>query len=196
MVNNLADGILSTSSRAWILTPAANTRSVLRAVRVYETFRPATLVGVSNIILQTWARACTVGNSANCVRTTGRWYTRVWSFQGSEFRYESNHGLVKHLCSQILVNSKFVELANKLKKINNNLRCLKTHWVNGSPVKSVMHTQTGVWLTTRQIALVPQEPGHGSRHFWLIQARPSEHSLLAIHCGLHSGGWPMKSGRQ
>lgn len=57
-------------------------------------------------------------------------------------------------------------------------------------------THIGVWLTTRQSAFEPQEPGQGSLHFWLMQARLLLHSLLLIHSGLQFGGELINSGRQ
>ena len=56
--------------------------------------------------------------------------------------------------------------------------------------------QFGVWLTTRHSALDPHVPGHGSLHFWLIQAKLSPHSLLLIHSGRQLGGEPLNSGKQ
>lgn len=35
----------------------------------------------------------------------------------------------------------------------------------GLPVYPVTHEQTGLCPVTRQAALIPQAPGHGSRHF-------------------------------
>lgn len=69
------------------------------------------------------------------------------------------------------------------------------HCVNGSPVWPTGQTHIGVWLITWQLAFDPQDPGHGSLHFWLIQARWLEHSLLLTHSGLHCGGEPVNSGK-
>lgn len=71
------------------------------------------------------------------------------------------------------------------------LPCCTTHCVNGSPVKPAAHTHVGVWLTTRHSALAPQDPGQGSRHFRLIQARWLAHSLLLTHSGRQLGGEPV-----
>lgn len=60
----------------------------------------------------------------------------------------------------------------------------------------MLHTQFGVWLTTRHSAFDPHEPGQGSLHFWLMQAKLLEHSLLLIHSGLQFGGAPINSGKQ
>lgn len=70
------------------------------------------------------------------------------------------------------------------------------HWTKASPVYPGLHAQFGVCDTTRHRALTPQEPGQGSLHFWLIQAKLSAHSLLLIHSGLQFGGLPMNSGKQ
>jgi hypothetical protein len=57
-------------------------------------------------------------------------------------------------------------------------------------------TQFGVWLTTLQSAWIPQDPGHGSRHFWLIHAKWEAHSVLEIHSGRQCGGELIYPGRQ
>lgn len=38
----------------------------------------------------------------------------------------------------------------------------------------------------------PHEPGHGSLHFWFMQARLLEHSALIVHSGRQFGGTPIK----
>jgi len=53
----------------------------------------------------------------------------------------------------------------------------------------------GEWLTTWHSAFGAHEPGQGSLHFILAQAKLYEHSLLVIHSGLQFGGDPMKLGR-
>lgn len=58
-----------------------------------------------------------------------------------------------------------------------------------------MQTHIGVWLTTRHWALRPHEPGQGSVHFWLMQAKWLEHSLLLTHSGLQFGGDPINCGK-
>lgn len=63
--------------------------------------------------------------------------------------------------------------------------------VNGSPLKSSGHWQIGVWLMTLHSALIPQEPGHGSVHFSLMQAKLLGHSGFITHSGLQFGGFPM-----
>ena len=47
---------------------------------------------------------------------------------------------------------------------------------------------------TRQRALMPQVPGQGSMHFWLLQASFNEHSGLIVHSGRHVGGEPKNPG--
>lgn len=59
-----------------------------------------------------------------------------------------------------------------------------------------MQMQLGLWLTTLQSAFSPHVPGQGSLHFWLIQAKWLEHSLLLTHSGLQLGGWPINWGKQ
>lgn len=41
----------------------------------------------------------------------------------------------------------------------------------------------------------PHDPGQGSPHFLLIQAKFGAHSVLIVHSGLQDGGLPMKSGK-
>lgn len=48
---------------------------------------------------------------------------------------------------------------------------------------------------TVHCAEIPQEPGHGSKHFSRMQALLLEHSELIVHSGLQFGGLPKKLGR-
>lgn len=73
---------------------------------------------------------------------------------------------------------------------------LITHCEKGSPVYPFGQMHMGVWLTTRHSAFRPQEPAHGSLHFWLMHAKLFAHSLLLMHSGRQFGGYPMKSGKQ
>lgn len=68
--------------------------------------------------------------------------------------------------------------------------------MKGSPVYLAKQLQIGLWLTTWQVAPIPQVPGQGSIHFWLRQARFKGHSELWTHSGLQVGGLPMKPGMQ
>lgn len=69
-----------------------------------------------------------------------------------------------------------------------NYSRLEIHWVKGSPVKSTGQEQIGLWLTTVHCALIPQVPGHGSIHFWLLQAMFAWQSELIIHSARQLGG--------
>lgn len=69
------------------------------------------------------------------------------------------------------------------------------HRRNGSPVYPFSHMHIGVWLITLHSAFNPHEPGHGSRHFLLIQAMFLAHSVLLVHSGLQFGGDPINSAR-
>lgn len=60
----------------------------------------------------------------------------------------------------------------------------------GSPVNPALHVQIGLWFMTWQRALIPHVPGHGSLHFWCIQAWCWGQSVLTTHSGLHVGGVP------
>lgn len=62
--------------------------------------------------------------------------------------------------------------------------------MKGSPVKSGRHVHVGIWLCTWHWAFIPQEPGHGSRHFSEMQAVIGEQSVLTTHSGLQLGGIP------
>lgn len=72
-----------------------------------------------------------------------------------------------------------------------NLRILE-HCENGSPVKPWGQAQIGLWFLVLQWAPTPHVFGHGSAHFWFIQARSIVHSEFTIHSGLHCGGVPIK----
>lgn len=63
--------------------------------------------------------------------------------------------------------------------------------LKGSPVSPLGQLQIGVWFKTLHSALIPQDPGHGSVHFSLIQAKELGHSELMLHSGLQLGGVPM-----
>ena len=68
--------------------------------------------------------------------------------------------------------------------------------MNGSPVNPLLQKQIGLWLMTLQLEFTPQELGHGSIHFWLVQARVIGQSELTTHSGLQLGGLPMYVDRQ
>lgn len=70
------------------------------------------------------------------------------------------------------------------------------HRKNGSPVNPGLQLQTGMWLITRQLALVAHIPKQGSPHFSLMQARLLGQSELTRHCGRHIGGVPRYPGWQ
>lgn len=70
------------------------------------------------------------------------------------------------------------------------------HLINGSPVYPWGQLQIGLWFLTWHLALIPQVPGHGSTHFWLLQASFWGHSLLVTHSGLQEGGAPIYPGTQ
>lgn len=46
------------------------------------------------------------------------------------------------------------------------------------------------------MAPMPQEPGHGSRHFSLMQAKLLEQSELTVHSGRQFGGLPINVDKQ
>lgn len=64
--------------------------------------------------------------------------------------------------------------------------------MNGSPEYCGGQLQMGLWLTTSHLAPTPQAPGHGFRHFWLLQASLRPQSELTIHSGRQDGGLPIK----
>lgn len=54
----------------------------------------------------------------------------------------------------------------------------------------------GVWLITLHTAFAPHDPGQGSLHFSLMQAKLLEHSEFMLHSGLQLGGVPIYPSRQ
>lgn len=71
----------------------------------------------------------------------------------------------------------------------------KLHCTNGSPDKDGGHVQTGLWLITLHVALIPHAPMHGSMHFCFMQAWFCKHSAFTTHSGLQAGGMPRYEGR-
>lgn len=53
------------------------------------------------------------------------------------------------------------------------------------------HVQIGVWFNTLHSAPVPHDPGQGSVHFSLIQAKLLAQSGFMVHSGLQFGGTPI-----
>ena len=53
-----------------------------------------------------------------------------------------------------------------------------------SPVYPWLQLQMGLWFLTEHWAFLPQVPGHGSLHFFCMQARWLGHSVLMRHSGL------------
>lgn len=49
----------------------------------------------------------------------------------------------------------------------------------------------GIWLRTLHIAEIPQDPGQGSWHLELIQARSLGQLECIVHSGLQFGGLPI-----
>ena len=77
MINYLTICILPTSSWTWILTFIPHTCSVWWTVRIYNTFRPTTLIRVANILWQASTWTSTILLSANSICST--WWWRTWS---------------------------------------------------------------------------------------------------------------------
>lgn len=71
-----------------------------------------------------------------------------------------------------------------------NLHGIGEHPENGSPVYPWSQEQTGICLTTAQLAWYPQEPGQGLLHFSDMQAKLPGHSTFIMHSGLQLGGRP------
>lgn len=65
------------------------------------------------------------------------------------------------------------------------------HDRNGSPVSPWGQIHMGLWFMTEHWALKPHVPGHGSLHFWLMQASFCAQSELIVHSGRHEGGLPI-----
>jgi len=68
---------------------------------------------------------------------------------------------------------------------------MSEHPLNGSPVYPFWQTHWGTCFTVLHVAYIPHEPGHGSRHFSLTQARFPGHSALIVHSGRQFGGRPI-----
>lgn len=68
--------------------------------------------------------------------------------------------------------------------------------MKGSPVYPSGQTHDGVWFNTIQLAPDPHDPGQGSLHFSLIQAKLLKQSEFIIHSGRQFGGDPVYSGKQ
>ena len=62
------------------------------------------------------------------------------------------------------------------------------HLTKGSPVNPEGQVQMGLWISTAHWALIPQVPGQGSWHCWLIHAKLRGQSSCLIHSGLHPEG--------
>lgn len=58
------------------------------------------------------------------------------------------------------------------------------------PVKPGLQEHTGWWLTARQSACGPHDPGHGSAQRCPWQAWFRGHSADSTHSGRHIGGRP------
>lgn len=80
---------------------------------------------------------------------------------------------------------------SRLRRMDSGVHC-----VNGSPENPSLQKHIGVWLTALHCALIPQELGQGSLHFWLIHAWLVGHSLLLMHSGRQFGGEFTKFGKQ
>ena len=63
--------------------------------------------------------------------------------------------------------------------------------INGSPVYRDGQLHIGLWLITWHLADIPQVPGQGSLHFWLLHAWFCEQSALIVHSGWQVGGLPI-----
>lgn len=64
------------------------------------------------------------------------------------------------------------------------------HWTNGFPEYPTGQRHDTAWLTTWHWASLPQDPGHGSLHLLLIQARFDGQSGFMTHSGRQFGGAP------
>ena len=66
----------------------------------------------------------------------------------------------------------------------------KVHWVNESPEYPSGQEHEGTWFITKQIALIPQAPMHGSLHLLFMHDLSLGHSDCIEHSGRQFGGWP------
>ena len=71
----------------------------------------------------------------------------------------------------------------------------RRHSVNGSPMYPLRQVQVGTCARTAHCALMPQVPGHGSRHLLRWHALFDGQSELTTHSGRHATyGSPKYSG--
>lgn len=63
--------------------------------------------------------------------------------------------------------------------------------MKGSPEYLGGQLHIGLWLITWHSAPIPQEPKHGSMHFWFTHAAFNAQSEDEVHSGLQVGGDPM-----
>lgn len=75
MVDHLALCILSTNSRTWILAFGVDACPIRWTISVHNTFRSASLVGITRIIQYALAWTCAILFSANGVRSAWIWHT-------------------------------------------------------------------------------------------------------------------------
>lgn len=175
MIDYIASSILSTGTWAWIYTFLITASFVPGTIRVHCALWPATRVRISKVVSLTRAHAVvTIGIGST------RWGV-AWI----------------GLLNRCYLHWNKIQINRKSWIIWVNVRILHSpttgeHWVNGSPVYPVMQVQIGMWFWTLHSALKPQEPGHGSLHFSVIQAIVDGQSVLTTHSGLQLGGEPMK----
>lgn len=191
MINYLTVSILSARSWAWIFTFRTHASLVWCTVWVYDTFRSAAFIRITEIFRQTRAGACTVRFSANGICSTWWWWAHIFS----GYFYNCGEKFMRTMPRMILVLEEIWRAIMLQWKIVYLLGC-GLHCTNGLPVYPLIQTHIGVWLIVRHSVFTAHEPGQGSLHFWLIHARWLEQSLLLLHSGLQFGGIPMNSLRQ
>lgn len=169
MTNNTTLSVHSASSRTWIFTFLINTSQIWRAFAITDAFR-STIRRRANVFCQTWTGWGIVNNSTLWIGTAGGWLTRILFWN--------------------IFNCNIFEISFAGTFLVSNNILIAKHLTNGSPVNLSGQLQTGLWFTTWQIAPIPQVPGQGSIHFWLLHAWMRGHSELCTHSGLQFGGVP------
>lgn len=95
-------------------------------------------------------------------------------------------GLGTHWFLGISSETKIYSKVNEFQKWFVILPLILLQSTNAFPSNPCKQEHIGMWFMTEQTALVPQVPGQGSIHLYLLHALSWGQSLLSKHSGLHS----------
>ena len=190
VVDDAALSVSATSTGTRILTFKVDASLRRRAFRVRCTLGSAfgRNAQVARLTRTNW---CISDWTTNTMRTTRRWVTwffnnwwcrRYWNWSW----FQTNRLSIK--CPQC-TKSMRISFFNCSDDSNSNQCLLKTGIGRqdpyGSPVYDSLQLQTGMWLVTRQSALDPHAPAHGSTHLLREQLWSRGQSVFNRHSGLH-----------